>query len=379
MIEDGARHFHDFDGTTYLNCANHGALPRVTADAVREAIALKTHPNRVPDHIYFTLTGRARKAIAPLIGAAPESITLGTGASHGAGVAALGFPWNPGDEVVIARSDFPANVYIWCNAARRAGATARVVKPARRAATTEEILAAIGPNTRVVAVSLVDFGTGEVIDVERVAEVCRPRGIFLAVDATQAAGIVPLDMKSLGASMLTVAAYKWMLAPYGSGYAAFAPEWAERIDPTYVTWTAARGAEKFNTLPREDWEWHETNRRFDAPEVASFLNVTGLARSAEFIAEIGLEAMHEHVTGLLGHLERNLPRPFRRRATPSRIQGPILSIEADDAERVHRAYERITEAEIVVSLREDGIRVSPHIYNTAGDIDRLLRLLGDAA
>ena len=378
MISDGSRHFEDFDGLTYLNCANHGPLPRVTATAVTEALALKTHPNRVPDHIYFTLTDRARAAVAPMVGANPEWITLGTGESHGANLAALGFPWQQGDEVVVASSDFPSNVYIWCNAARRFGGRAQVVQPRGRAAVTGEILDAIGSNTRIVAVSFVDFGSGEVMDLQKLGQVCRDRGIFLVVDATQAAGLVPLDMVALDISLVTVAGYKWMLAPYGTGFAALAPEWLDRIEPSYVTWTAARGAEKFNAMPREDWTWAEGARRYDAPEAASFLNVTGLARSAEFITEIGREAMHAHVTDLLAGVEANLPAPFRRRAGEAWVPAPILSLESDDTQAVHDAYARLRDAGFVVSLREDAIRISPHIYNTEADLERLVAFLAGA-
>ena len=115
--------------------------------------------------------------------------------------------------------------------------------------------------------------------------------------------------------------------------------------------------------------------RFDAPETASFLNRAGLIRSAQFLSEIGVPAVHEHITGHLRQLENELPRPFRRRAGPSRIPGPILSIEADDVSTVRQAYERLRADNFRTSLRDDGIRVSPHIYNTEDDIDRFLRVL----
>ena len=375
MIADGARHFDDFDGRVYLNCAAQGPLPRVTAEAVTEALGLKTHPNRIDDGIYFRLPDRARTAVAPFLGARPELVTLGPGESHGAHVAALGFPWEPGDRLVVGTSDFPSNFFIWVNAARRAGAEVDVVRPRGRAVTTAEILAALGPDTRVVTVPWVDFGSGEVIDVERLAGICRERGIFLAVDATQACGVLPLESEALGIGLVTVAAYKWMLAPYGTGFAAVHPDWFERLRPAAVTWTAAEGAENFNTLPREGWRWVDTARRFDAPETASFLNVTGLARSAEFLGELGRDTVRDHVFGLLERLEKDLPPGFRRRASGDRIAGPILAVESDDVPRVHRAYERLVADGMVVSLREDSIRVSPHVWNTEHDIDLLLRTL----
>lgn len=375
MIRDGARHFDDFDGLVYLNCAYQGPLPKVTQHAIRQALPLQSRPNRIPDDVYFRLPDRARAAVAPLIGGDPDRITLGTGASHGMAVAAIGFPWKEENEVVVAANDFPSNIYIWCQAARRNGARPVLVQGERHTVTTEDILARIGPATRVVSVSLVDFGSGEVMDLERLGEACRKRGVFLAVDATQAAGILPLDVSGLSVSLLTVGGYKWMLSPYGTGFAYLSPEWADRIEPVYVTWTAAQGAEIFNDMPRERWRWVDTARRFDAPETASFLNVTGLTRSAELLAEIGVARMHDHVTELLGYLEENLPAPFRRRASRSRVAGPILTIDSPETDRVHAAAQRLREEGIRVSLRDDGIRVSPHIYNTEEDIERMLGVL----
>ena len=375
MISDGARHFEDFDGLTYLNCAAQGPLPRVTIQAVQDSLLLKAFPNRIPDQILFELPNNVRNAVAPFIGAKPEEIYLGTGASHGVAVAALGFPWKAGDEVVVAVNDFPSNIYLWTNSAERNGAKRILVKGKRHAATTDEILDAITAETRIVAVSMVDFGSGEVIDIARLGAVCRKRGIFLAVDATQAVAILPLDVKALGISLLTAAGYKWMLSPYGAAFAYLSPDWADRIEPTYFTWTAAEGAEVFNALPRENVSWVKTARRFDCPETASFLNMAGFLRSLQFIQEMGRDTIYDHVTGLLDHLERELPSPYRRRASPSAVAGPILAIEAEDAHLVHEAYRRLREAGVWVSLRDDGIRVSPYIYNQHADIEKVLSLL----
>ena len=378
MIAGGAAYFPGFDGVVYLNCAAQSPLPLVTQEAMHEAVGRKSRPDKLPDSILFEIPDRARRAIAPLIGARPEDVFIGAGASHGSAVAALGFPWKPGDEVLLAANEFPANLYIWANAARRAGGKAVFVKGRRHAAATGEILEAVTGRTRAIMVSLVDFGSGEVQDSERLREACSRRGIFLGLDATQAAGVVPLDVATLGANLLTVGGYKWMLGPYGAGFGWLDLAWYDRIDPTYVTWTAAEGAEDYNNLPREDWRWVATARRFDGPETASYVNATGLARSAELLSELGLEAVNRHVTGLLAHLESGLPRPYRRRAGPSAFPSPILLVEADDTYRVHRTYRDLREAGFWVSLRDDGIRISPHVYNTPGDMDRLLELLASS-
>ncbi len=376
MIEGGARHFPEQE-VTYLNCAAQSPLPNVTVEAMREAIGIKTLPNRMPDMLLFELPNRAREAVAPIIGVPANEIFLGSGMSHGSNAAAHGFPWTPGDEVILTANEFPANIYIWGNAARRAGARAIHVRGTGRGATTREVLAAVTDRTRAIMVSLVDFGSGQVQDVEQLAAVCRARGIFLGIDGTQAAGVVPLDVSSMGIQLFTAGCYKWMLGPYGAGFAWLSPDWYERIDPTYVTWTAAAGAENFNSLPREDWTWVDTARRYDAPETASFVNTTGMARSAEFLVELGVPAIHDHVTELLDQVVAGLPAPYRRRGEPGPIASPILLLETDDAQQVHRDYDRLRGNGFWVSLREDGIRVSPHVFNTPNDIDRFLRTLAE--
>jgi selenocysteine lyase/cysteine desulfurase len=121
-----------------------------------------------------------------------------------------------------------------------------------------------------------------------------------------------------------------------------------------------------------------TARRFDAPEAASFFNLAALRASLEFLSGYGVEAIHTHIQELLGILEAGLPAPYRRRAPRGRVPGPILCIESEDIERLHADYRRVRDAGIWVSLREDGIRVSPHLFNTEADIDRFLTVLGSA-
>ncbi len=237
------------------------------------------------------------------------------------------------------------------------------------------MLDAVTPDTRVIVASLVDYGSGQVHDVDRLAAFCAGRDILLAVDATQACGVMPVEAAGRGLPLVTVAGYKWMLGPYGCGFGRLDPAWWDRIDPVYVTWSSAAGADDYNALPRGDWKWAPSARRYDGPETANIVNVTGLARSAEFLGELGREAVHAHVTGLLDALVAGLPGGFRRRAPRAPVPGPILLVEHPDPAAVHAAYRRLREHDVHVSLRDDGIRVSPHVWNTPADVERLLELL----
>jgi selenocysteine lyase/cysteine desulfurase len=173
---DFGRHFSGFGGKAYLDCAAMGPFPLETSEAVRQALRFKEHPEELSPEIFETLPDKARSAAARLIGCSPSSITLGTGASHGLNAAALGLPLRRGDEVLIPAGEFPAVVlpFVYLEPA---GITLRRV-PAKSGRIVEagDVVRAIGPKTRLVAVSLVTFNTGYRIDVAALGEACRGPG-----------------------------------------------------------------------------------------------------------------------------------------------------------------------------------------------------------
>src|SRR6185436_2217601 len=107
-MTDWRAQFSDFGGRAWLDCAAQGPFPRETSEAVRAALRLKEHPEEITPDLFTALPDRARAAAARLIGCHPSSITLGSGASHGMNLAAQGLPLDRGDEVLIARGEFPA-------------------------------------------------------------------------------------------------------------------------------------------------------------------------------------------------------------------------------------------------------------------------------
>src|SRR5881409_2040469 len=141
------RHFSDFGGKVYLDCAAQGPFPAETVAEVQRALRLKEHPEEIDGSIYEALPGRAREAVARLIGCDPESVALASGASHGLNLAARCLPLEKGDEVLLAHGEFPANVYPWLNRAADS-IVARLVRPAAGRFVGElDLIAAIGPRT----------------------------------------------------------------------------------------------------------------------------------------------------------------------------------------------------------------------------------------
>ena len=366
----------DFDlgGTTYLNGANHGPLPRVAIDAVNEALEWKRDPSSIDDSIYFTLPDRVRQAAAPFFNCHPEDLAVTTGASAGMSLLAGGLDWKPGDHVVIPAGEFPA-VYLPWVALRSSGVEVTVL-PTDGGLTTGRIVEALRPTTRVVAVGHVNFATGYRLDVEAIGRICRDRGIAFVIDATQSVGSVPFDVRTAGAAVAAAAGYKWMLSPYGTGIFYVDPAWVNRLPVPVINWATVNGSEDFNKMTELDIDFRTGATRWDAPETASFFNCNPMVAALEFLGQIGIEQVFAHTRSLIDRLVDGLPTSFRIESSlAAERRSSICRLVGDDQELTQAAYQRCLQAKISVSMRESGLRVSPGVWNSEGDIDRLLEQL----
>jgi len=360
--------------TAYLNGANHGPFPRVASAAVGEALGWKRDPSTIDDRIYFELPDRVRRAAAPFFGCEPSELALTTGASAGVALVAEGLQWRNGDEVIVPAGEFPANYLPW-RALQKRGVELTLL-PAGRPVTPDLIEAAISPRTRAVAVALVNFATGFRADVEAIGAICRAHDVAFVVDASQGVCSVPFDARRSGASVVAAAGYKWMLSPYGTGVLYVDPEWIERLPVPVVNWTTVVGADDFNNLTGLEVDFRPGAIRWDVPETASFLNCMPMAASLEFLGAIGIERISAHTMAMIDRLVDGLPSAFRADSSlDDGRRSAIFRIVADDPSRTREAYERCLAAGLSLSLREEGIRVSPGVWNDEQDIDRLLEQL----
>ncbi len=365
--------FFDFDGWTYLNCAYQGPLPRVSAVAVEHALGLERCPNRIEERLIIELPDAIRPLAAQLMRAQPEEIAIGTGATHGLNLAAAGLPLGPGDEVLLAPGEFPANLFPWQYHAEHRGYTVRIVDLEGPMPTPEDYRRAASSQTRAVSVAFVSYTSGYRMDLQGLSRLCKERGWYLVVDACQAVGSLAFSVTDFEPDILATGGYKWLLAPYGTGLTYVRKGLIDALQIPVVNWLGLQASEDFNALSRQEMTFAAGARRFDAPETAAFLNLYGLKRSLEYLLEIGIDTVERHHTTLLDYLEESLPQDFR--ITSDRRPGArsgIVFLAGNSQEATKSAYRRLRKAKVHVSLRENRIRVSPHIYNDRSDIDRLL-------
>jgi selenocysteine lyase/cysteine desulfurase len=371
-----ADRFASFDGVAYLDAASQGPIPLAAGRAGREALLLKERPYRISSATYVSAVAEVRALAARLLGAREESVAIVTGAGQVVNAVARGLELGEGDEVVLARHEFPSNDLPWRWLARR-GVRIRVAEPDHPtgAVSAERLAAEIGPRTRVVAFAHVSYLHGGRIDPAPVVAAARRVGAVTVVDGSQAAGALPLDFGASGIDVYAASGYKFLLGPYGTGVGLFSPQVLDRLAVADVNWWSVVGSDEFNRLPT-DVQLKPGAQRYDAHEPASFNNLLPFAESLRLLLEATPARVEAHARALGDLLLAALPPRFEP-ASPLApgARSHIVCIRAQGAQETQQAQERLRAAKVWTALRGDRIRVSPHLYSSPEDVDRLVAAL----
>jgi cysteine desulfurase/selenocysteine lyase len=367
----------EFEDATYLNVAGNAPMPKASLKAAQGAIEWKKFPQRVPDEAYFDVPNRIRASIAQLIGARAEEIALTTGASTGMASVAYGLSWKPGDEVITAQGEFPLQYTTWRPMEKREGIALKIVASSDRFISADDLIAALSPKTRLVSVSLVRFDDGSMIDAPRLAAACHAQGTLLLLDASQCCGATPMDVTKLGADFIVCAGYKWLLSPYGTGFFWARSEHMANMRPGPFYWAAAEGASHFGSLVMTNPKVAAGARRWDSAETASYFNLSAMAVSLELVLRMKPETVESHNRGLMELMFERLPKDRCVAASPldPARRGPYACFAARTPEKTAALYEKLRANNVFVSLREGNLRISPHLFNTERDIDKLIAVV----
>ncbi len=309
-----------------------------------------------------------RARIAGLIGAGASEIAFVKNTSEGLNAIAQSYPWQTGDNMVVHAREHPNNLYGWINLRRR-GVEVRVVESAGPTIDSDDILAAVGPSTRMVAVSAVSYRTGQRFDLSRLGDRCRRHGALLVVDAVQAVGTVPFDVDDPPVDALACGPQKGLLCTHGLGFI-----WCrEAVIPRLMPPFAARSSLVDMATDGEVPGFHADARRFEHGNI-NYGGVHALDAAVGFVAEVGLPYIEDRVRSLTGHLMDLIDRKGLKCITP-RADGEragIVTIIMDDAPQRRDA---LLGKRFVVSAVDDGLRIAPHFYNTERELEALVDAL----
>ncbi|MFO7743153.1 MAG: aminotransferase class V-fold PLP-dependent enzyme [Anaerolineae bacterium] len=357
--------------TTYLN---HAAIAPLS-DPVREAMRVYLADRAVwkdPDP-YEHLSDELRTALARLTNATPDEIAFVQNTSEGLNIIANALSLEPGDNVIFCDMEFPSNVYPWMHLERR-GVEARCIPHDGGGLTLDALEAHADEDTRVVAVSSVEFLTGFRTDLAALGEWCQQHGTTFVVDGIQSLGVLPMDVEAFHIDFLSCGGPKWLMGPAGQGFIYCRQDLTDQVEPPFAGCISVSGW--------EDWRDYNLSflpgaRQFELG-CANRIGQVGLLAAVCFLLDIGIERIERwvlHLTSLLiedlrgrGYtIASNLDPKHRSAIVSFRVPGDIES-----------AYEKLNAAGIVISRREEYIRVSPHCYNTEEEVLRVGETLDKA-
>jgi len=362
----------------YLNNASTGPLPQRTVAVLDEWSRLRANPQRVPQELQFGTLARSRELIASMIGADTSEIALAANTTFGINLAAFALPLAKGDVVLSPDLEFPANVYPWMQLAARRGIEFRQVKcddgvldAARLAKELED------ERVRVVTVSWVGFASGARVNLEALGTLCRARGVYFVVDAIQGLGPLTIDLRRTPVDIFSSGAQKWLLSPWGSAFVYVRRALISSLEPHDVSWMAVKDSDDFSRLTDYDLTWREDARRFEFITLP-YQDFGGMNASLELIHSLGTAEVSAHALRLADRIvEWACSRDDVELVTPADAsrRAAVISVRPRDA---RAASQRLTAARIAHSLREGAIRLSPHFYNTADEIDQTLRVIASS-
>jgi selenocysteine lyase/cysteine desulfurase len=377
-----------FPGTEqliYLDVAARGLISR----PVREAI------NRHLDHrmaegadkpAMFDQVERTRARFARFIGADADEISFSKNVSDGINAFALAVLWEAGDSVVICESlEHPANVFPWRNLAKLKGIELKIIEPKHGRIPLQQLIEAIDPRTRVVALSSISFSPGFLFPIAELGAECRRRGVYLVVDAAQSIGVIGTDVSRLQIDALATSMQKGLLAVYGAGFLYVRRAIAEQLAPKYLSRFGVALASEHEAArgDLEQYELAEGARRFDVGNY-NYIASVAVERSLQVLQSIGIEAIEKHARGLakrLAHGLEDLGLPvFGGASAPDRAHmvtlGAALSDKhdtTDDAAILH-LHQHLTNNKVRATIRRGMLRFSMHAYNNADDVDAVIDL-----
>jgi cysteine desulfurase/selenocysteine lyase len=318
-----------------------------------------------------------------MVNAEPAEIALLKNTSEGLSTVAAGLDWRAGDRIVTAGCEYPSNMYPWMDLTRRKGIEL-VIIPERQhedgtvRVSEDDILRAVDhPRTRLVALSHVQFASGQRLDIARIGAATKSAGGLFCVDAIQTVGILPVDVRAMGIDFLAADSHKWLLGPEGAGFFFIRRDLLDQVHPPLLGWNSVQNAQDFDTF---DLTLKPTAARYECGTltIPAFL---AMLASAELLAEVGVEFISSRLKGLGDRLTQGLQDRGYRVASPRNDTSfggewsGATSFAKAGLDLKAEALRLRREHQIELAVRGGRLRATPHFYNTEAEIDLLLNAL----
>jgi selenocysteine lyase/cysteine desulfurase len=368
---DDVRHYFPVtEKYVYLDHAAVGPLPRSVVEAVKTVTEEKLYGELYWDS-WEKLGEKTRIAIATLLNAIPEEIALTPNTSEGLGIVGNGLSFESGDNIVTSKLEFTSNLFIWQALCKRYHLNLRIVSAKNEKLEIDDFSKVIDDNTRLVAISHVQFSNGFKIDLKELTELAHERGAYVITDAVQSVGQMPVDVRSLDVDFLACSGYKWLLSPIATGLLYIRKDLLTKVYPSLVGYRSAEDPSDFSF---RKFKPAKSAHRFEHGQL-NFPGFAGMLEAIRLLTKIGIHNIEKRISTLTDHIIQEVAR-LKHITVLSPIdtnfRSGIIKLSCREPKIL---MEKLQSKGIIVSIRAGGLRISPHFYNTLNEMDLLIQYL----
>jgi len=345
----------------YLNPAGGSPMSMMAAEAGKRYFDEMVAEGDVPYERWMQRTEEVRGKLATLLNACADEIGFTVNTSSAMSMIALMLKGE--GEVLTMRDEFPSSTVAWINQ----GYNVHFVEPVNHAYPVSHIERHITAGTRILVTSAVQYGTGFRQDLEALGKLCRKHKLLFVVNATQAIGVMPVDVQKAGIDFMAFSGLKWTTSGYGAGVIYVSRQMAERYRFPVAGW---QSVEHPNEMNNAEWTLRKTASVMEAG-CPHFPSVFALGGALDLILSAGTDNIHQRVTGLNRLLQQELLKkgfPVITFEDEKCISG-ITIIKTSNAKTIK---EHLLKKNIFVAARGEGIRVSVSFFNNEADIETFL-------
>ncbi len=361
------------NGVIYLNHAGVAPWPVRTARAVQAFAEENVLQGSLNYNKWLESEERLRTRLQTLLNArSRDDIALVKNTSEALSVVAYGLHWKVGDNIVSSNQEFPSNRIVWESLARE-GVEFREADLSNHSSPEDALFSLVDGCTRLITISSVQFSTGLRMDLSRIGEFCKKKGILLCVDAIQSLGALKFDAQGMGADFVMADGHKWMLGPEGLAVFYCRPESRDRLMLKQYGWHMIEGAGDFD---RRQWRVATSARRFECGS-PNMLGIHALNASLSLLLEVGMDHVEGEVmrrSTYLTECVRSAPDLILITPPEAARRAGIVTFEVRDADPVP-LYHYLTGRGVVCALRSGGIRFSPHFYTPQDSLEQAFKLV----
>ena len=353
---------------TYLNTAATGIPPVPTIQAMNEYLDNRTKAIGTFEDTLNTFK-EIRSNLANLLGGNYDQYGFVPSTSSGVNSFAHAVQYEQDSNIVICDIEFPANYVPWQNICKLNKLELRVVKSKNGAVSIEDFNNMIDENTKIVAISHVQFGTGFRTDVAELAKIIHEKGGYLLTDIIQSAGWANINLEKMNVDFATAQAAKWLIGPIGAGFCYLKKEIADKLKPKFLGWWGVKNIHDFGYAEREVLD---DARMFQVGSPAMVAYV-GLGASLKVLLEIPAEKRESAALDNGEYLRKRLEEEnIEYFKFDKNNESPIVSCKPEGVDELNKT---LNEKKIFCSVRNGRLRVSPHFYNTKDEIDHLIEMM----